>query len=151
MGLTPASVDRVKRAHQHVNAEAARAIDDALSFAGRFAVQYVHDHPEFRPRTGALQRATKARVVRTKGGKVLKLSNPKAYAGAIDKGAKAHPIAGKNGGLLRFRGRNGWVSKRQVQHPGNRPYKFLYRAHRAAYRVLGTNLTQRLTAIARRF
>ncbi|HEY3494740.1 MAG TPA: hypothetical protein VGK73_08650 [Polyangiaceae bacterium] len=146
-----ASIARVKRAHRHLAAETARAVDDAMAFAGRFAVQHVHDHPEFKPRTGALQSATKARVVRTKGGKLLKLSNRKPYAAAIDRGARPHVIRAKSGGVLRFRGRNGWVSKREVQHPGNRPYKFLYRAHSAAYRVLGTNLTQRLTAIARRF
>jgi len=151
MGLTMASIARVKRGHQHLTAETARAVDDAMAFAGRFAIQHVQDHPEFHPRTGALQRATKARVVRTKGGRLLKLSNLKPYASAIDRGARPHRIAGRNGGLLRFRGRSGWVSKREVQHPGNRPYKFLYRAHNAAYRVLGTNLTQRLTAIARRF
>lgn len=151
MALTKESVVRVKRAHQHIAAETARAIEESLEFAGRFAESHVDQYPQFRPRTGQLQAATTHKVIRTRGGKLLKIQNRKAYAAAIDKGAKPHTIAGRNGGLLKFRTSRGWVSKRSVQHPGNRPYKFLYRATTAAYRVLGRNLQQRLSAIARSF
>lgn len=151
-----ASVERAKRGHQRLIEDTARAEEDALAFAGRFAKDHVQRYPGFKPRTGALQSATKAsRVARTKGGKLIRLTNNKPYAAAIDGGARPHVIRAKSMGMkrgvLRFKVGNRWVSKREVRHPGNRPYKFLYRATNAAGRVMKRNLTQRLSAIASRF
>lgn len=152
MPITAASIARLKRGHQHLLAETNRAITQALEFGGDHAKSHVDQYPQFTPRTGKLQAATRTRVVRTSGGKLLKITNNKPYAAAIDKGAKPHPISPKSGGYLHFRGRRGWVRTRKtINHPGNRPYKFLYRAHRSAYRVVGRNLTQRLSSIASRF
>lgn len=151
MPFTTASLTRMRRGHEHLLAGHQRAVTESLEFGGKHAVSHVNQHPKFKPRTGALQAATKTKVVRTKGGKLLRISNSKPYAGAIDKGARPHVIKAKAGGKLRFKGSGGWVSKSSVNHPGNRPYKFLYRAHRSAGRVIDRNLTQRLTAIASRF
>lgn len=150
--LTFDSVSRVKRGHQHVIAQTDRAIEEALTFAGRFAQDHVRKYPGFKPQSGALQSATKTRIVRTSGGKLVRISNAKKYASAIDGGARPHVIVPKRGKFLRFRGRGGnMVFARRVNHPGNRPYKFLYRATNAAGRVMERNLSQRLSAIASRF
>lgn len=149
MIISTASIASIRRAHQHIIAETQRAEREALEFAGRFAVDHVQRYPEFRPRTGALQRATKFKVVR---GKTLRIYNDKKYAAAIDRGARPHIIRPRRSSVLRFRGRDGRiVFARRVNHPGNRPYRFLYRATNAAFRVFQRNLEQRLTAIASRF
>lgn len=152
MPFTLASIEKMKRGHQQVLAETARAIDESLEFGGRHAKDHVNQHPKFTPRTGALQRATKTKVVRTRGGKLLKITNAKPYAASIDRGAKPHRISAKPGKKLRFRGRGGGlVFASAVQHPGNRAYKFLYRAHRSAGRVTERKLSQRLSRVASRF
>lgn len=152
MPFTLASIEKMKRGHQHVVAETSRAIQESLEFGGRHAKEHVERYPRFQPRTGNLQRATKTRVIRTRGGKLLKITNNKPYAAAIDGGAKPHTISAKPGKKLRFRGRGGgFVFAKSVQHPGNRAYKFLYRAHRSAGRVVERKLTQRLSNVASRF
>lgn len=150
--LTHRSVQSLIRGHQVFFARHQVEVQEALEFAGRFARDHVQRYPEFTPRTGRLQRSTKARVVRTAGGKLLRLTNDRKYAPAIDGGARPHVIRPKRRRFLRFRGRDGnWVFARKVNHPGNKPYKFLYRAHRAAGRVVERNLRQRLSRIASRF
>jgi hypothetical protein len=152
MHLTVRSVERMRRGHDHLLANTQREVVQGLGFIGRFAKDHVQKHPEFRPRTGALQRSVKARVVRTSGGKLLKLGSNKKYAQSIDGGARPHVIRPKRRQFLRFKGRNGqWVFARKVNHPGNKPYKFLYRATKAAGRVGERNLRQRLSRIASRF
>lgn len=152
MRITAGSLQRLKAAHDKLIADTDRETEDALEFAGRFAQDHVNRHPGFKPRTGGLQKATRARVVRLASGTVLKLTNNAKHAAAIDGGAKPHIISPKRGKFLRFVGRNGQaVFRRSVKHPGNRPYKFLYRATRASGRVVERNLKQRLSAIASRF
>jgi hypothetical protein len=152
MPFTKASLMSLKRQHEFLLANVARAVQDSLEFGGRHAVQHVNLYPQFKPQTGKLQKATKVRVIRTRGGKLLKITNRKPYASAIDKGANPHTITAKGGGMLRFKGKNGnWVQKRSVQHPGNKPYKFMYRAHRSAGRVLLRKLKTRLVDAGRRF
>lgn len=142
----------MRKAHESLIAQHQRAVGESLEFAGRFAKDHVERHPGFKPRTGRLQKATKHRVVRTAGGKVLKLTNTRKYAASIDLGARPHVIRPRRRKFLRFRGRDGnWVFARKVNHPGNKPYKFLYRASRAAGRVGERNLRQKLTRIASRF
>ena len=151
MRLTRSSVTRVKVAHQKVIDDSSKAIDEALAFGGRFAKDHVQRNPGFKPRTGALQRATKARVVRMANGKLLRISNAKKYASAIDKGARSHYIQPIRAEALRFKVGGQYVYSGGHWHPGNRPYKFLYRATRASGRVMERNLKQRLSAIASRF
>lgn len=152
MPLTRASIEKMKRGHQRVEDGTRRAIQESLEFGGRHAKDHVERYPKFQPRTGNLQRATKTRVIRTKGGKLLRIQNDKPYAAAIDKGARPHKISAKPGKKLRFRGANGGlVFASSVNHPGNRAYKFLYRAHRSAGRVVERKLSQRLSNIASRF
>lgn len=150
--ITRLSIDRVIRGHQQLAAETDRAMREVAEFGGRFAVDHVAKHPEFQPQTGNLQRKTKARVARTRSGHVLKLSNSAKYASAIEHGARPHDIVARKGAALKFRGTGGaWVFRRRVRHPGNKAYRFLYRATNATYRVTGRNLSQRLRSIASRF
>jgi hypothetical protein len=150
MPFSTASLAKMEREHRRFIARSAHTLEQALESAGEHGVAHVQSYPAFKPRTGALQKATKHKVIRN--GRVLVLSNSKKYAASIDRGARPHIITPKNGRYLRFRGRGGnWVFARRVKHPGNRPYKFLYRATVAAHRFGGRDLRQRLTRLAAQF
>jgi hypothetical protein len=147
-----ANLQELEREHDRLLAENERAIEGSLELAGRHGVEHVQQHPEFKPRTGALQKATKYRVVRTSGGRILKLTNTKDYAAAIDTGARAHTIVPRRGKFLRFIGRDGrTVFTRRVNHPGNKPYRFMFFATDAADRVFRQVIVRRMGALASRF
>lgn len=146
------NLDEFERAHDRLLADNERAIAQALDLAGQHGVEHVQRYPEFKPHTGNLQKHTKYRVVRTSAGRILRLSNDSPYAGAIDGGAKPHVIVPKRGKFLRFIGRDGrTVFARRVNHPGNKPYRFLYFATDAANRVFRADIERRLTDIGARF
>lgn len=146
------NLQSVIRGHQHFLESHERMVNEALERAGRHAVDHVQKYPGFKPRTGRLQKSTRARVVRTSGGKLVRLTNRRAYAQAIDTGAKPHVIRPRRRRFLRFRTRTGQiVFARRVNHPGNRPYKFAWRATHSAHRVLGQELEMRMAELARRF
>lgn len=147
-----ANLDELERAHDRLLADTERAIADALDLAGQHGVEHVQRYPEFHPQTGKLQKKTNYRVVRTSGGRILKLTNTAPYAGAIDGGAKAHTILPRKGRFLRFIGRDGkTVFARRVNHPGNKAYRFMYYATDAADRVFRADIERRLTDIGARF
>ena len=142
----------VHRRHDHFLANQTRIIGEAMQLGGKAAVEHVERYPAFKPQTGALQKATKTRVIRTAKGRVLRITNPKAYANSIDGGARQHLIRPRNAQYLQFRTKDGhWVRTKLVRHPGNRPYKTFYRATTAAHRVIGEDLHRRLADNARRF
>ena len=145
--------EQVRRGHDHFLAQNQRLILESLEKAGRHAKDHVKQYPQFKPRTGNLQKKTTARVVRTRGGRVLKLDNKAKYADAIDGGARPHQIVGKSGGFLRFfwAKHRRWVTTRKVNHPGNRPYKFMFRAWNSAGRVERQLLEHGMRDIARDF
>jgi hypothetical protein len=146
------NLDEVQRGHDHFLAGNQRLVSSAEELAGRHALQYVQQHSEFHRRSGKLQDKTAYRVVKTSGGKILRISNPLPYAAAIDTGSKAHRITARNASVLRFVSRSGVLMfRRSVWHPGTRPYKFLYNATDSAYRVLGQDLERGMTELARRF
>jgi hypothetical protein len=155
------NLDQVRRGHEHFLAGNARLLVEAENMAGRHALTYVRQHSDFTRRSGKLQDKTKYRIVRTAGGRLLRISNPMPYAASIDTGSKAHWIYPKQtssqgrtirGSALKFVGRAGvMVFRRRVWHPGTRPYKFLYNATDSAYRVLGQELRRGMTEIAERF
>lgn len=150
MPFSMASLTKMERSHGAFLMFQAETLKQSLDETGKRGVEYAKSRPRFKPRTGALQKATKHRVI--KNGRVLVLSNAKPYAAAIDKGARPHIIRPKNKALLRFKGRNGkWAFARQVRHPGNRPYQFLYSATVAAHSSGARDLRQRLTRLAARF
>lgn len=155
--------DEIHRGHEHFLAQNERLLVESEDRAGRFAVDYVKTNSDFKRRSGDLQDKTKYRLVRTSGGRILRISNPVKYAGIIEGGSKEHMIFPKQttsrttglttrGSALAFVGRGGvMVFRRSVRHPGTRPYKFLWNATDAAYRVLGQELVRGMTDIAQRF
>lgn len=146
------NLDEVRRGHEHFLAGNARLIQSAEDLAGRHALTYVQHYSEFKRQTGKLQDTTAYRIVRTSGGKILRITNPQPYAPSIDTGSRAHRITAKNAKALRFVTRAGvLLFRRSVWHPGTRPYKFLYNATDSAYRVLGQDLERGMTVLAERF
>lgn len=144
---------KVKHGHARFLAAHQAAADVTGTLAARFIEGHVMRDPGFTPRTGALQKATKARYVRTSRGGVVRAENRKPYAAAIDKGAKPHVITARRQPYLTFfwarEGR--WVRTRSVNHPGNRPYRFLSRAVEAAHAYFGQRIRERLNRVARSF
>ena len=144
-------IGSIKRAHQHLLARTEDAIRQAEDVAGRHAIEQVDTNPTFKPRTGNLQRQTGYKLIKV-GGRILRVFNKAAYAGAIDQGARPHVIAARRKQFLRFMGRNGnWVFRRSVNRPGNKPYKFLFKATQSAGRVLADTLHREMEQIAKDF
>lgn len=143
----------VQQDHRRFLVRERDAVDRELEKAAEFGEAYTAKHPTFTPRSGSdgLAQATVGRVIRTRRGAIVRLTNPKPYAAAIDRGADAHPITARRKPYLHFRGRRGWVRTKSVRHPGNRPYKFLYRAITASGRVFEKSLAIRLAVLARSF
>lgn len=139
--------------HQHATFRKAHdsLVNRELESAGKFGVNYVHLHPTFKKRTGNLQKQTEYRVVRLKSGALIRLQNRAKYAGPIDQGSPRHIIAAKRARALRFSWKGVLVFRRYVVHPGNRPYKFLYRATSAAGRVFETSMRSGMDRIAQKF
>ncbi len=142
----------IRQGHKMVVAKTNGAIAEVAQQAGEQAVAYAKSHPRFTPRSGDLQRANEYRVVRTPGGRIVKVRNAKSYAAAIDKGARPHDIHPKVGNeYLHFKGKFGWVRTRRVKHPGNKPYRFLHSATLVAGRAMGPKLGVKMARIAKQF
>jgi hypothetical protein len=125
----PIDVAAMQSAHRRFMTEHTRMVGHVLSGAQSAVLAEVNHNPGFTPRTGALQRATKARIVVTSRGKILRVSNAKKYARPIEEGSRPHRIVARKAKFLRFIGRDGAVVfRRSVNHPGNRAHWFLNRA-----------------------
>jgi hypothetical protein len=147
------NIASVRRGHARFLEQNDEAIAAAAEVAGQHSIEHVARYPRFKPRTGTLQRGQRFQVLRLKGGRLLRLYNEVTYANPIDKGSVAHVIRARRAPALHFywarMGR--WFTGPKVNHPGNKPYKFGYRAWRSAYRVEGQELSHRLTALAAKF
>lgn len=119
-------IGALHESHDRFLAEHDAMVSGVLYDAGNIAVAEVITHPTFTPRTGALQKATRARVIRTAGGKLVRVSNLKSYASGIEQGTRPHRITARNAKALRWLTTNGSVVfRRSVSHPGTKPYWFL--------------------------
>ncbi|MCA9647231.1 MAG: hypothetical protein KC492_41365 [Myxococcales bacterium] len=145
------NLGNVKAAHKRFLAANERMVTTIMDRTATFAVDYVHQHPTFTRRTGKLQDKTKARVMRTAGGKLLRISNSAKYAKAIELGSKAHLIEARRKKFLRFKIAGKWVFARRVKHPGTKPHKFLWRSLWASGRIVDANLRQDMARIASQF
>jgi hypothetical protein len=141
----------VRLAHRRFLAKHDAILAQSLEESRQQGLAEVRRNPGFKPRTGALQRATTGRVVRTRTGAIVRLQNRKAYAAAIDRGSKAHVIQVRRRKALRFIGSGGVVFRRRVNHPGTKPYRFLSRAVNEAGRLFGTRFVSRIEQAARSF
>lgn len=151
VALQIVNLDELKRAHDRVLAQTTTALAQASIDAGEAAVDHVKRHPTFKPRTGKLQDSTEYRTVKLSSGRIVRISNRAKYATAIDQGSPPHMIAARRGKALFFRWKGVPVFRRYVMHPGNKPYRFLFRATSAAGRVLERSMFEKMTAIAKRF
>lgn len=141
----------VIRAHQQLEAATAQAVDRAMEIAGQQGIERIFQSPGFKPRTGNLQRKAGFKILKSRG-RILRIRDTAPYAAAIDGGARPHVIRARRAKFLRFRGKDGaLVFRRSVNHPGNKPYKFLWNAAWAAYRVEGDYLEREMAHIASRF
>ncbi len=145
------NLPEVRRGHDRFIRDNERLIEESLQHGGEVALGHVQHHADFKRRSGELQDKTDYRVVRLRGGKLLKITNPKKYAAAIDGGAKPHNIRATKAPYLHFKGKKGWARVKVVRHPGNRAYRFLYNATDAAFRSTGQRLRSGMTALAKRF
>lgn len=147
------NVDLLRKSHERFLRANARMLDIAADLGVDTANQHIDRYPGFKPRSGDLQRLTRGKVVRTAKGRTVRIkSSGKAnkYANAIDGGARAHVIVPKRRQFLVFTGRDGrLVFVRRVNHPGNRPYKYGWRAAWAAHRVMGQFLRAEMATISR--
>jgi hypothetical protein len=145
------NLETIRRGHKTVIARTTTAIAEVAVETGEAAVAYAKRFPRFTPRSGDLQRANDYRIVRTSGGRIVKVRNPKKYAAAIDQGARPHDITATKSPYLHFRGKFGWVRAKRVKHPGNKPYRFLYGATLAAGKAMGPKLGVKMARIAKQF
>ena len=141
----------VRRGHDHFLAQVERMLEEASHVAGKHSVDHVHRYPKFTPRTGNLQRNQRYQVRRLSSGRLLRLTNDTAYALPIEYGARPHVIRPRRAKALRFVWHGELRFFAKVNHPGNKPYKFGYRAWQSAYRVEGDYLTRRMAELASRF
>lgn len=145
------NLSHVRAAHEaFLNAHKAM-VAGVLYDAGNIVSAEIALRPQFTPHTGKLQRATKTRVIRTAGGRLLRVTNSSPYAAPIELGSRPHRIVARNARVLRFYTKNGVVFRRAVNHPGTKPYWFMRKAtdvagHRAEHMLLAG-----MERVARRF
>ena len=148
----PISIGEAKRHHERLMRLNSELVNKESHYAARHIENHVYQHPYFKPRTGNLQARTQGRVVRLRGGRKIIARNAAKYAAPIDRGARPHVIRPRRRKALRFVTKNGTVVfARKVNHPGNRPYRFLWRATYSAYRLMGDGLSLGVQRVGRQF
>jgi hypothetical protein len=86
-------------------------------------------------RTGRLLKSIRMRKdSNIVGGYAVLVGSDVNYAWVHHSGSRPHVIRAKGNGMLRFRGRNGVVFARSVNHPGTRPNQYLVDSLRAVVR-----------------
>jgi len=151
--IGPFNLREIHAIHTRFLIQQDKELSAAAEEAGEAGEYYVQERPKFTPRTGALQRATDHRVIRTKSGRIIRLQNPKDYAAPIDKGARPHGIEATRAPLLRFfwKKKGRWVACKRVHHPGNKPYRFLHDATWVAGRSFEKSMLVRMARLSRNF
>lgn len=126
-------LNAIKRAHRQLMADTERAINQAMRRAAPEAQKHVRDHAGFTHRTGTALARTTARVLRLRGGGKIVVANAARHAKWLEHGTRAHVIRARRARYLRFfwRKLGRIVYFKSVQHPGTRPYRFLYLATHA--------------------
>lgn len=147
LGILKVVHERARK--QHVEAEA-----DAMQRAGEAAAANVRTMSRFKRRSAqSLKDATKHRVIRSAGGRILRLTWPKQYASYLEHGTRPHPIDPVRAPrLVFFWERFGcWVSLKHVDHPGTRATHFGTHARKAAYYEMGQRLRFGMRRVSSRF
>ncbi len=148
----PINLGKVMSAHSKFVRANGELLDKETRRAGEFALVHVGQHPEFKPRTGNLQKQTEFRIARLSTGAIVSLTNKTPYAEAIEYGTRSRIIKPRNaGGTLRFMWRGKLTFRKQVRHPATRAYKFLYRAANAAGRNFESSMRHGMGQLASKF
>jgi hypothetical protein len=144
---------KLRAAHDKLIADTQQLAWRSLEKAGPEAKRHVRDKPGFTHRSGDTLHATKHRVVRLKRGGKLIISNSDRKAKWLNDGTRPHVIRPRRAKALRFFWRkiDRVVYFRQVNHPGTRPYRFLYLAASHAGDRLGVMLRSGMRRIGRGF
>lgn len=150
------NLEKLRRDHARTLVAHRHEVKEATKEAGAAAAKNVRERSTFKRRGAhSLKDSTQSRVVIRRGGALIRLSWPKKYAAAIDKGARAHEIWARRAPYLRFF----WprvghvVHFKMVHHPGNRPFHFGKHAQKAGHVELGQRLrfgTRRVSSVFRR-
>jgi hypothetical protein len=157
--MGPINITALRNAHSGFLRKQAVAIDYAAREGGEFGARYAGGH-KFKKPTGALESATKVRVIRTSSGNRLILSNSKKYALAQEYGSGLHatrgprakyPIPAKRGKFLRFVLNGRVVFRRKVMHPGVPATRWLFQKTEAAGAHEWNQLKRRLGRLAENF
>jgi hypothetical protein len=148
----PIDLHEVAKIHARLIESHTKMMDSEAADAAKHAENQVYQSPRFRPRTGRLQAATSGTVIPIRGGRRIVVRNTAKYAAPIDRGARPHLIRPRRAQALRFVARDGRiVFTRLVRHPGNKPYRFLWRATFSAYRIAGQGLQAGMQRVAARW
>lgn len=148
------NIPKLQATHRRALADHKAAEQEALRIAGAHAEEHVKNHSTFkRQSVNSLKDNTRSRIVRSRGGALLRLSWTKPYAGFVEAGTRVHGIRARRApALVFFWKKTGRVMfLKSVRHPGTRPYKFGWRATHSAHRVLGERLTMGMARVSRRF
>lgn len=122
-------VDRLRAGHEEFLREHSAMVLGALEDGQDLVHAGVYLNPGFKPQTGKSQAATKTRIVRIAGGRLLRVTNDSKNATRLEAGTQPHFIFPHRKPALRFRARDGrWVSTKVVRHPGTKPYWFVRNA-----------------------
>jgi hypothetical protein len=158
----PINLSQVRQKHKRFLAAHKAMVDAVLHEAGEAAKAHVRTKSTFKRRSArSLKDRTRARVIRTSGGRLLRLQSTKrivSTSGAVNDlapiiefGSRPHVIEARFAFALAFKVRGQWVRAFRVNHPGTRPYYFLRNARQAAYKLAGVKLRSRMRAVALRF
>lgn len=145
----------VHAAHQRFTNSLTALVNDIAKDAAAVAEKHVYFQSGFKKpnpaRPGSIESSVKTRLVRTRGGVVLRVANTAKHAWAQEDGARPHIIMARRAKTLRFVMGGIVMYRRSVRHPGNRPTHFLLRATYAAGNFEYSALKSRGEALARRF
>ena len=153
-------LNKIKRKHQHFLAEHSRAVNEALAPTALtpWTWRWVSQHGGFTSRSGNLVHKTSVKLVRTRGGVLVKMSNTAKYAAAQDGGSglygpkrRKYLIRAKNAQVLAFNVGGRLIFRRSVMHPGVKPTRFLYNANDALFRTSKQWLRGAMARAAKRF
>lgn len=129
MRMTRASIST--RELRKALSDSARLRNDLHARARRVEREAKRNAPR---RTGALKTSIHSEFIRKYGLPAVRVGSSLKYAYAQHEGAGPHVIRAKRGGVLVFQGDQGIIRTSAVNHPGNKPTKYLSRALKAAYR-----------------
>lgn len=143
-------VDLLHKEHESFLSAHTAMVAEVLSEGIDLVNASIYERPGFKPLTHKTQDSTKTRVVRTRSGHVLRISNSTKRALWLEEGTQPHWIFPHKKKVLRFIGRNGtWVSKRAVSHKGTKPYWFMRNARDRANSRIGPELERGMQRVAR--